>query len=133
MTGPGSVLVSDSCMSCERWEKPHPCTLSGKPRMFSPIVLWALGGFQTPRTGGGEGAALLFPFVLKQEVDYQSPVRLGVDLEDSEAEADTVLNLLRSHFLHSSNILPALMFDFALLSFCLTTIFNTPALLHTHT
>lgn len=103
--------------------------------MFAPTVLWALGGFQTPRTGGGEGAALLFPFVLKQEVDYQSPVRLGVDLEDSEAEADTVSDFLQSHFIHSSNILPAVMFDFSLLSFCLMIIFNTPALSvasHTH-
>lgn len=96
--------------------------------MFSPTVLWALGGFQTPRTGGGEGAALLFPFVLKQEVDYQSPVRLGVDLEDSEGEADTVLDFLQPHFIHSSNILPALMSDFSLLSFCSMIILNTPTL-----
>lgn len=96
--------------------------------MFSPTVLWVLGGFQTPRTGGGEGAALLFPSVLKQEVDYQSPVRLGVDLEDSEAEADAVLDLLQSHFIHSSNILPALLSDFSLVSFCLMIMLNTTTL-----
>lgn len=99
--------------------------------MFSPTILWALGGFQTPRTGGREGAALLFPFVLKQEVDYQSPVRLGVDLEDSEAEADTVFDLLQPHFIHYSNILP----DFSILSFCLMIILNTLTLSvasHTH-
>lgn len=57
-TDPESVLVSDSRMSCERWEKPHPCTQSGnQAECFSPTVRLALVGFQTQRTGG-EGIIL---------------------------------------------------------------------------
>lgn len=93
MTGPGSILVSDSRISCERWEKPHPCTQSGNQAVFSHSSLGS-GWVSNTEDRRKRGAALLFPFVLKQEVDYQSPVRLGVDLEDSEAEADTVLDLL---------------------------------------